>query len=142
MPCSFPSAHDINTEAGARMAATMFLSAITLKNILSLREVSLELCPLNVLIGPNASGKSNFVEAVSLLRAAPADLQKAFLHGGGIREGLWKGGKVASPIATLECRVAPRDLPPAVYMREFSESVEGFVVLREWLKEAAGQSKR
>ncbi len=37
----------------------MLLHSITLTNLLSFNETTLELRPLNVLIGPNASGKSN-----------------------------------------------------------------------------------
>ena len=32
---------------------------------------------LNVLIGPNASGKSNFIEVLELLRATPSDFATA-----------------------------------------------------------------
>jgi AAA15 family ATPase/GTPase len=49
------------------------LRRITLKNFLSFgpERVSLELENLNILIGPNASGKSNLIEAIALLRATP-----------------------------------------------------------------------
>ena len=36
---------------------------------------------LNVLVGPNASGKSNFVEAMSVLRAVPRDLPRPIRQG-------------------------------------------------------------
>ena len=36
-----------------------------------------DLTPLNVLIGPNASGKSNFIEAIELLHATPTGPQHA-----------------------------------------------------------------
>ena len=55
------------------MEGKRFLHSIRLQNILSFGpdtpELPLE--PLNVLIGPNASGKSNLIEALSLLAAAP-----------------------------------------------------------------------
>ena len=41
-----------------------------------------ELQPLNVLIGPNASGKSNFIEVLELLRATPTDFAAAIRDGG------------------------------------------------------------
>lgn len=51
-----------------------------------------ELRPLNVLIGPNGSGKTNLVEALELLRATPTDFAAAVrAGGGGVEEWLWKG---------------------------------------------------
>ena len=59
------------------MEGWKYLRTIRLHNILSFGpdtpEFSLE--PLNVLIGPNASGKSNFIEALSLLHSARRDIQ-------------------------------------------------------------------
>ena len=50
-----------------------------------------ELQPLNVLIGPNASGKSNFIEVLELLRSTPTDFAAAIRDGGGAQEWTWKG---------------------------------------------------
>lgn len=52
---------------------------------------ALELNPLNVLIGPNASGKSNLIEAFELLRSTPTDFAAAIRDGGGPQEWIWKG---------------------------------------------------
>ncbi len=75
------------------MDGSRFLRSIRLRNILSFGpdtpELPLE--PLNVLIGPNASGKSNLIEALSLIAAAPRDLQQPIREGGGVHEWLWKG---------------------------------------------------
>ncbi|MEO8657067.1 MAG: AAA family ATPase [Bryobacteraceae bacterium] len=66
---------------------------------------ALELKGLNVLIGPNAAGKSNLIEALALIRSTPvpptvsnADLRGVIRRGGGVSEWLWKGetGKSAS----------------------------------------------
>ncbi len=46
--------------------------------------------PLNVLIGANGSGKSNFIEIVSLLRSTATDIQKKLRTGGGVSEWIWK----------------------------------------------------
>ncbi len=62
---------------------------------------ALELQPLNILIGANGSGKSNLIEAISLLQAAPRELIKPIVEGGGLREWLWKGAE-GTPIATIE----------------------------------------
>ena len=50
-----------------------------------------ELQPLNVLIGPNASGKTNFIEVLELLRTTPTDFAAAIRDGGGASEWVWKG---------------------------------------------------
>jgi predicted ATPase len=44
-----------------------FLEKVHIKNFLSLRGVTLPLRPLTVLVGPNASGKSNVLSALDLL---------------------------------------------------------------------------
>ena len=44
-----------------------FLEKVHIKNFLSLRDVELPLKPLTVLVGPNASGKSNILNALNLL---------------------------------------------------------------------------
>ncbi len=70
------------------------IQQLTLSNLLSFGK---EVAPinlnlgLNVLIGANGSGKSNLIEAISLLQATPTDLTKPIRDGGGIREWLWKG---------------------------------------------------
>lgn len=86
---------------------------LTLQNFLSYGPdgVSVDLLPLNVLIGPNASGKSNLIEALSLLRATASDLQSAVREGGGITEYLWKGDRKPA-FAALTARVAyPSSVP-------------------------------
>ncbi len=75
-------------------ATNRFIRSIRLRNLLSFgpdsEEIKLE--PLNVLIGPNASGKSNLIAAISLLKAAPRDLLAPFLEGeGSVQEWLWHG---------------------------------------------------
>ena len=50
-----------------------------------------ELHDLNVLIGPNGSGKTNILEVLELLRATPTDFAAAIRDGGGAAEWFWKG---------------------------------------------------
>ena len=78
------------------------LKTIKLTNLLSFgaeTEITFN-TGLNVLIGANGSGKSNLIEAISLLQAMPKDLTKAVRDGGGIQEWLWKGEE--NPIAQIE----------------------------------------
>ncbi|PZV08802.1 MAG: chromosome segregation protein SMC [Leptolyngbya sp.] len=81
-----------------------FIHSLTLKNFLSYGSEgeTIELEPLNVIIGPNASGKSNLIEAIKLFRALPQDIHRRIRAGGGVSEWLWKGGN-ESPIAELGC---------------------------------------
>src|SRR3954451_9064308 len=81
------------------MEGKKLLHSITLKNLLSYGSegMTLDLEPLNVLIGPNASGKSNLIEAVSLLAATPRDLRKPLREGGGAAEWIWKGAGRTEP---------------------------------------------
>jgi len=63
----------------------MFLQTIKLENILSFKDAELELRPLNVLIGANASGKSNLLRAIGLLKEIPRDFGAEIARGGGVR---------------------------------------------------------
>ena len=85
------------------MEGTKYIRTIRLDSILSYGPGTAEfpLEPLNVFIGPNASGKSNLIEALSILAGAPTDLQGPIVRGGGVNSWLWKGAK-QSPTATVE----------------------------------------
>ncbi|MEI7771151.1 MAG: AAA family ATPase, partial [Chloroflexales bacterium] len=50
-------------------------------------------------------GKSNLIEAISLLQATPTDLTLPIRQGGGISDWLWKGGR-ATPTAEINTTVA------------------------------------
>lgn len=121
------------------------LKAATLRGFLSfgpdVAEFPLE--PLNVLIGPNASGKSNFVEAMSVLRAVPRDLPKPIREGGRVRDWLWQavpGGEGARS-ASLELvfsggMIADKGNPEVRYRLVFGVEGDSFVVLDERLENA------
>jgi predicted ATPase len=70
-----------------------FLKSIKFSGFLSFAPDSspVLLSPLNVLIGPNASGKSNLIEGIELLHATPTAFASAIRDGGGAHEWLWKG---------------------------------------------------
>ena len=65
----------------------MFLQSVHLRDVLSFRDAKVELKPLNVLIGANGSGKSNFLDAISLLPGLTADAEAFFRSQGGA--GAW-----------------------------------------------------
>ncbi|MBD2778212.1 AAA family ATPase [Iningainema tapete] len=81
----------------------MFIHNLQLENFLSYGNEGeeIELQPLNVLIGANASGKSNLIEAIGLLKATPIDLPVPIRQGGGISDFLWKGQQ-GVPVAKIQ----------------------------------------
>lgn len=103
----------------------------------------IELRDLNVLIGPNSSGKSNLVEALDVLRAAPGDLPYPIRQGGGVQDWLWRGaGNRVADRCSLEVVIGP-DLvalmkPPAAvrYRLDFGKQGTHFVVLDERIENA------
>ena len=105
------------------MEGKRFIRTIRLQNILSYGPDApeLRLEPLNVLIGPNASGKSNLLDALSILQSAPRDLPRSIRRGGGTHEWLWKGRDDLGP-ATVDVTVDyPNGIMPLRYLVSFSE---------------------
>ena len=66
-----------------------FLEKVHIKNFLSLRDVELPLKPLTVLVGPNASGKSNIWNALRLLNKMIKEEELPPVKF--IRDNLWAG---------------------------------------------------
>jgi predicted ATPase len=119
------------------MRGTKFLHSIQLTNLLSYgpEGVRLELEPLNVLIGPNASGKSNLIEAISLLVAAPGNFLKPFWEGGGVKEWIWNGSD-ARPFARLEVEL---EIPAEFrYVISFMETNSRLQIVEERLENRFG----
>ncbi len=128
-----------------------FIAEVTLEGFLSFGPGSgpLVLAPLNVLIGPNGTGKSNLVEAFSVLRAVPRDLPLPIRQGGGVKEWIWRGEPQASQ-AALELVLSPgliaepRASPALRYCLRFGAQGDAFVVLDERLENSEalpGQAK-
>jgi predicted ATPase len=111
----------------------VFLRSIRLGGLLSFPpdSAAIELTPLNVLIGPNGSGKTNLIEAVELLHAAPTAFAAAILDGGGIQEWLWKGDKNHGP-ATIEAIVqGTKAVPDLRYQLTFTAAGQRTEVIDE-----------
>lgn len=101
-----------------------FLRSLKLTCFLSVGPDSLdiELTPLNVLIGPNPSGKSNLIEALELIQATPTDISEAIRIGGTAGEWLWKGASPPKP-AAIEATICPSGpLPELRYRLAFADS--------------------
>jgi hypothetical protein len=109
------------------MTVRMLLRQVKLENLLSFRNTTVELRGLNVLIGANASGKSNLIEAISLLQAAPVDLSAAILRLGGVH--FVCSLAIPSPAAAIVCRGIGGE--PLQYRLEFLEDAHSFIISRE-----------
>ena len=95
----------------------------------------LEMRSLNVLIGPNASGKSNLIEALSLLAATPNDLAAAVRKGGGSREWLWKG-RPPTESAEIEAVLSRRNGQDIRYRLRLGPVATRLELLDEVIEEA------
>src|SRR5437764_9289488 len=70
----------------------MKINALTIRGFRSLRDVVWEPGNLNVVIGPNASGKTNLLRALDLLKQANAgNLEQTILRLGGMLQLCWNG---------------------------------------------------
>ena len=94
--------------------------------------VNFGLEPLNVLIGPNAAGKSNFIQAISLLAAAPRSLLAPFRDGGTVADWIWNGSDAESAAILIEFEKAG-DQEPLTYQLTFAANSFRLNVLREQL---------
>jgi predicted ATPase len=108
----------------------MLLRKVKLENLLSFRNTEVELRGLNVLIGANASGKSNLIEAIGLLQAAPVDLSAGIRRLGGVHVVC----SLAEPLLTAGIECDGLSSHRLNYRLEFSEQAHGPVIMREWLK--------
>src|SRR5580704_5355744 len=99
------------------MTVRMLLRKVKLENLLSFRKTEVELRGLNVLIGANASGKSNLIEAIGLLQAVPVDLSAAILRLGGVHSVCSLA--IPFPVAAIACRGISDE--PLQYRLEFIE---------------------
>ena len=115
----------------------MLLERIQLTNLLSFgpQAEELELRPLNVLIGANGSGKSNFVEAIGLLQAAPTDLAARVRGGRGVADWIWHGEQEVES-ACMYAILKPAEQGSLHYRLEFAGRQKGFTVIREILEPA------
>jgi predicted ATPase len=118
---------------------------IKLQNLLSFGPGSeaLQLRNLNVFIGPNAAGKSNLIEALSLIRATPAsaaasdaDPRGVVRRGGGVSEWIWKGEKRTPAVIDVVINY-PAGNKPLRHLISFRGDEQGFQVEDERIEDEA-----
>ena len=113
----------------------MLLHKLILTNLLSFEKTTLDLKPLNILIGHNGSGKSNLIEAISLIQSAPIGIAGPIRESGGIRDWIWQGAAPDSN-AGFEAFVAPLDanVPNIRYSIKFSAVNQRFEIRDECIE--------
>jgi len=111
------------------------VESVKLNNFLSFGSNSqeIELRPLNIIVGTNGCGKSNFLEAFDLLRNAPGDIKKPIRNGGGVLEWLYKGCELNEmPTASMEFFFNNFQ-----YHLSFTSMNAKFEIVHEWLKDSS-----
>jgi predicted ATPase len=84
------------------MLSKLMIERVRIQNYKALRDVTLDLTPLHVLIGPNDSGKTSLLEAVAALcRSTDHELQHAFV-------GAWEGKSLVWNHGDLHVSLAAR----------------------------------
>jgi predicted ATPase len=118
------------------LTSDVFVKTLRLRNFLSYGPNSeeTEMKSLNVLIGANGSGKSNLIEALSLLKATPTNLVAPIREGGGAREWIWKGEN-ALPSAEIQATVAGPSGHALRYAFSFATVGQRFELVDEYLEE-------
>src|SRR5579875_3056018 len=72
-------------EDGAVTGAAPFISRVRLRNYKSIAQCDVRLGPLTILVGPNGSGESNFLDALEFLcRAVATSPNQALEERGGL----------------------------------------------------------
>jgi predicted ATPase len=95
-----------------------------------------------VLIGPNGVGKSNFIEVIELLHAAPTDFKDAVRIGGTAGDWIWHGEKHVSS-AQIEALLAPVNGTPELrYSVQFTETGGRLEVTDEFLEDTQKSDPR
>jgi predicted ATPase len=119
--------------------AQVFLQSIEPKGFLSFSDQTqpIKLGSLNVLIGANGAGKSNFIELIDFVRAIPKDIAEIVRDGGGIREWLWKGEpRVSLARLSMTLGLSGKKLPLR-YELAIGAAGERLEVLDEKLEDAS-----
>jgi predicted ATPase len=114
----------------------MFIRSLTLSNILSFREPGpLTLQPLNIFIGANASGKSNLIDCIGLLRALPGNASNFINDRGGAGNWIWKRARSTADATAIASEIK-LESQALFYGLTFAAVERTFAIQTEWLSNA------
>lgn len=114
------------------------ITRFRVQNYKALRDVTVELTPVHVLIGPNDSGKTSVLEALAALsRSTDHQLAAAFLGNWNGRQLVWRGEADLPVVMTVEVETAPT---PVTYSLAVTFPESGRVAHRqgEWISPPLG----
>jgi len=124
------------------------IKSVKLSNFLSFggNQSTIDLHPLNIIIGTNGCGKSNFLEAFDLLHNTTGDIKKPIREGGGVLDWLHKSPPTNAmddlPTVSLEFGISTAALSLNLqtkndlrYLLSFTSIDSRFEISEEWLKE-------
>jgi predicted ATPase len=110
-----------------------FISRVRLRNYKSIAECDVSLGPLTILIGPNASGKSNFLDALSFLaRALSTTPNQAVEERGGI-DAILRNSPDQTDSFEIEVEINfpwDEDLPATDHAERWARAIYGFRISR------------
>src|SRR5689334_19507255 len=96
----------------------MKIKTFSVNGFRSLKNVTWEPGNLNVLIGPNASGKSNLLRALEFFQeAGTGDLDRAIVRQGGLQSILWSNAPLGQLHWDIDLEVGPALLAPPLRQR-------------------------
>lgn len=108
------------------------IQRIKLKNYKSLQDFDFEFRDLNILIGSNGSGKSNFLSFFrTLQRAANENLTSEINHIGGFNDIRWKGAKSADIVSWHITFDELKEADSIHYITEIGARGTGFSITKE-----------
>jgi predicted ATPase len=107
------------------------IKSIEIEGFRSLRRVRLDLRPLNILIGPNQSGKTNILDALDFLsQAVQGKLSPALYHSrGGLANLLWAGDGANQIRFRIEF-----DPGMVTYAFTIEQQAQGHVIAEEYVE--------
>lgn len=126
------------------------LLSMSAQNFRSLRRVSVDLGPLNVLVGPNQAGKSNFLDLIGFLGdSARSDLAPALDKRGGYERVRFRGDTTGSVSIMVKANVtrfssdrAPDEYKLSFWTRRYKEQHVLFREEQFTFKRTAGRGRR
>lgn len=113
------------------------ITRLQVRNFKSLRNVDISFGPLNVLVGPNMSGKSNIFDVLLFLyqvffpEAGSQGVGYALAQRGGVNEVLWKGGDDKLIMLKLECADDTDPKTTYEYSLELIAGAAGFATVQK-----------